>query len=333
MAVLSTLRPTLADAAKRLDPDGNVADVAMLLSQTNEILEDAVFIEGNLPTGHRETIATGLPEVYWRAINQGTPSSKATTAQVDESCGMLEARSEIDVKLAALNGNEAAYRLSEDRMFIEALNQRQASTMFYGNPSTDPRQYLGLAPRYGDLSAGNSKNIIDAGGTGSDNTSIWLVVWDRQTAFCTYPKGSQAGLQHKDLGEQDAFDSNNNRFRALMGLYNWDNGLVVRDWRYIVRICNIDVSNLVTESGAADLLKLMARAIDRIPSMSMGRPVFYMNRTVHSMMRIQGQSKSNNVLAWEQGLNQFGDSHRWTSYDGIPLRKTDAILETEARVV
>ena len=90
MATLASGALTLADWAKRLDPDGKVPVVAELLSQSNEILEDAVFMEGNLPTGHRTVIRTGLPTAYWRSINQGIPTSKSTTVQVDESVGMLE---------------------------------------------------------------------------------------------------------------------------------------------------------------------------------------------------------------------------------------------------
>jgi hypothetical protein len=334
MAVLSTGQLTLADWSKRLSPDGNFSPVAELLSQTNEILEDAVFIEGNLPTGHRTTIRTGLPAIYYRMINQGVPTSKSTTAQVDEQCGMLEARSHIDTKLAQLNGNTAEFRLSEDAAFIEAMNQAQSSALFYGNPGADPRQFLGIAPRYSAISgAANGQNIIDAGGTGTDNTSIYLVVWGENSVFCPFPKGSQAGLQHKDLGEESVADANGNYYQALRSLYQWDNGLVVKDWRYVVRICNIDVSNLVGESSAADLVKLMARALDRIPALGMGRPAFYMNRTVHSMLRIQAMTKTANVLAIEKGLNQFGNSSSWTSFDGVALRKVDQILNSEARVV
>ena len=173
MATLSTTNLTLADWAKRTDPNGSVPVVAELLSQTNEILQDAVFKEGNLPTGERVVIRTGLPTVYWRALNQGIPSSKSTTAQVDEACGMLEARSEVDKDLAMLNGNTAQFRLSEDTAFLEAMNQTQATTMFYGNPATEPKSFLGLAGRYSSLSGGNATNVITAGGSGSDNTSVF----------------------------------------------------------------------------------------------------------------------------------------------------------------
>lgn len=340
MATLSNTALTLADWAKRVDPDGRVPVVAELLSQSNEILEDAVFMEGNMPTGHRVVIRTGLPTVYWRALNQGIPNSKSTTAQVDEACGILEARSEVDKDLAELNGNTAQFRLSEDTAFLEAMNQTQAQTMFYGNPATDPKQFLGLATRYSAISgAGNAQNVIDAGGTGSDNTSIYLVVWGDNTCFCPFPKGSKAGLMHNDLGEQTVYNADGTRMQALATQYQWKNGLVVKDWRYVVRICNIDVSDLMGQTGtqaaaaATAIIKLMARALYRIPNLSMGRPAFYMNRTVHSGLAIAALDKSQAVLKVEQGLTQFGTPSSYLSFIGVPLRRTDALLNTEARVV
>jgi len=338
MATLSATALTLADWAKRIDPEGRVPVVAELLSQSNEILEDCMFKEGNLPTGERVVIRTGLPTVYWRALNQGIPNSKSTTAQVDEACGILEARSEVDKDLAMLNGNTAQFRLSEDTAFLEAMNQTQATTLFYGNPGTDPKQFLGLAARYSSLSGGNAQNILSAGGSGSDNTSIYLVVWGDNTVYCPFPKGSKAGLIHEDLGEQTVYNSDGTRLQAYATRYQWKNGLVVKDWRYVVRICNIDVSDLIAQTGtqaanvSTAIIKLMARALYRIPNMSMGRAAFYMNRTVHSGLALAAMDKSQYVLKIEQGLTQFGQPNSWLSFLGVPLRRVDAILNTEAVV-
>ena len=338
MATLSTNNLTLADWAKRTDPEGRVPVVAELLSQTNEVLEDCVFKEGNLPTGDRVVIRTGLPSVYWRALNQGVPSSKSTTAQVDEACGILEARSEVDKDLAMLNGNTAQFRLSEDVAFLEAMNQTQATTLFYGNPATDPKQFLGLATRYSSSTAGNGQNVIKAGGASSDNTSIYLVVWGDNTAYCPFPKGSAAGLMHEDLGEQTVYNSDGTRLQAYATRYQWKNGLVVKDWRYVVRICNISVADLVAQSttqaasASTAIIKLMSRALYRIPNMAMGRAAFYMNRTVHSGLAIAALDKSQYVLKVNEGLSQFGTPYSWLTFQGVPLRKVDAILNTESLV-
>jgi hypothetical protein len=339
MALLKAGALTLADWAKRLDPDGKVPAVAELLSQTNEILEDAVFKEGNLPTGHRVNVRTGLPAVFYRMINQGVPASKSTTAQMDEACGMLEARSHIDVELLNLNGNAAAFRLSEDEAFIEAMNQTQAGAMFYGNPGTDPRLFAGFQTRYSSLTAGNGTNILDAGGTGTNNCSIYLIVWGENTVFCPFPKGSKAGLQQQDLGEDDVPDDNGNMYRAMKALYQWKNGLVVKDWRYVVRIANINVADLTGQSAtqaasaATQIIHLMIRAQDKIPNLAMGRAAYYANRTVYSMLRIAAMNKSSSVLKIEDAVNQFGASGKMTTFLGVPLRKVDQLLNTESRVV
>jgi hypothetical protein len=340
MTTLAATSLTLVDWAKRIDPDGRVPVVAELLSQSNEILQDCMFKEGNLPTGERVVIRTGLPTVYWRALNQGIPSSKSTTVQVDEACGMLEARSEVDKDLAMLNGNTAQFRLSEDSAFLEAMNQAQASCLFYGNPGYDPKQFLGLAPRYSDLSGpNNAQNIISAGGSdATTNTSIYLVVWGDNTVYCPFPKGSKAGLIHEDLGEQTVYNSDGTRMQALATRYQWKNGLVVKDWRYVVRICNIDTAALMAQTGtqaitaATIIVKLMARALDRIPNMAMGRAAFYMNRTVHSGLQLMAMDKNQYVLSIQKGLSEFGTPMAWTDFLGIPLRKVDAICNTEAVV-
>ena len=341
MATLSATNLTLADWAKRTDPNGNVPIIAELLSQTNEILEDAVFKEGNLPTGERVVIRTGLPTVYWRALNQGIPNSKSTSAQVDEACGMLEARSEVDKDLAMLNGNTAQFRLSEDTAFLEAMNQTQAQTMFYGNPASEPKAYLGLAPRYSSTSAGNGANVLSAKGSSTysatANTSVYLVVWGDNTVYCPFPKGSKAGLVHEDLGEQTVYDSSN-RMQAYATRYQWKNGLVVKDWRYVVRICNINTTDLIAgtngqaATSASNIIKMMSRALYRIPNLSMGRAAFYMNRTVHSGLAIQAMDKSQYVLKVNEGLSQFGMPNAWLSFQGVPIRKVDSLINTESEV-
>lgn len=332
MATLATTNLTLLDWAKRLDPNGTIGDIVELLKQSNEILDDAVVQEGNLPTGHRVVVRTGLPVVYWRALNAGVPPSKSTTATVDETVGMLEAYSEIDKDLALLNGNTAAFRMSEDSAFLEAMNQTMAQTLFYGNVAADPKSFTGLSARYSSLSAGNGGNVIDALGSGSDNASIWLVIWGDNTVFLPFPKGSKAGLIHEDLGEDTIIDGAGGRFQALRSHYQWKTGLVVKDWRYAVRIANIDVSNLVGESSAANLIKLMLKAVFKVPNLRMGRPVFYMNRTVAGMLPIQGLNTSSNAVKVQEAIDQFGKPLVNMSIHGIPIRLNDQLLTTEARV-
>ncbi len=339
MATIGNTVLTMADWAKRLDPNGKIATIVEMLSQTNDILQDLVMKEGNLPTGEQTTIRTGLPNVYFRMINQGIPKSKSTTVQVTEHCAILEGRSEVDKDEAELNGNVKAYRLSEVSSFLESMNQKMASTLFYGNSSVSPEQFTGLSARYSDATnAANKVNIISGGGSSTDNTSLWLVVWSTKTACGIFPKGSKVGLVHEDLGLQDVYDSNGNKYRAYVDWFQWKLGLVVKDWRYIVRVANIDVSDLVGMTGtqatsaSTFLPKLMARAIDRIPNINAGKAAFYCNRTVASNLRILAMEKSVNVLSIEEGLNQFGQKITGMKFAGIPIRICDQIVNNESAV-
>lgn len=335
---------TLLDFAKSIDPDGKTATVVELLNQTNEVLNDMVWIEGNLPTGHRTTVRTGLPTAIWRILYQGVPASKSVRAQVDDTCGMLETRAEVDKDIADLNGNTAEFRLSEAQSFLEAMNQNFCQTLFYGNASVNPERFTGLTPRYSSLSAGNAVNIIDCGGASTDNTSIWLIVFGKNTFTGIFPKGSKAGLQHEDLGLIDAFDASNNRYRAYADHWQWKCGISLRDWRYVVRAANIKVGDLTTlantqaTTALTSVIKVMVRMMARIPNMGMGTPVFYANRTVKEFLAIAAMDKSQQVLSVQDGLNQFGQiapgslGNGTLKFLGVPIRTVDQILNTEARV-
>ena len=338
MATLGTLgKVTLIDIAKSMGPDGKILKVAELLTQSNEILYDMPWKEGNMPTGHKAAIRTGLPTAIWRQFYQGVPPSKSQRAQITDAVAMLETRSEVDKDEAELNGNLEAFRLSEAVAFVEGLNQTMAQALIYGNQAVNPEQFNGLAPRFSAIvGAGNAQNVIDAGGLGSVNTSIYLVVWGENTVTGIYPKGSTAGLTHEDLGVLDAFDGNNARYRAYADRWSWKCGLHVKDWRYVVRVCNIDVTNLLAESNAADLTKLLVKALARIPFPGMGNPVFYANRTVKEMLSIQALNKSQNALSIIEALRQFGGvdvSIKELKFLGVPIRTVDRILNTEARVI
>jgi hypothetical protein len=329
MATIGTT-VTLLDMAKRKDPGGKIAKVVELLSQKNEILEDMRWMPGNLETGHKSTIRTGLPAATWRKMNYGVASSKSVTAQVTDTCGMLEAYATVDKALADLNDNTSEFRLSEDASFLEAMNQEMAKTLFYGNTDVNPERFMGLSPRFAASSTDPTQigyNVIKGGGSGNTNTSIWLVVWGDNTAHGIVPKGSQAGFQHKDLGEQTVYDASNNPFQAYRTHYKWDSGLVVKDWRYIVRVCNVDVAALT--KGAAtgdDIIDLMTQALERAWDLTSGTPVFYANRTIRSFLRRQTVNKvAQSTLSMEEVAGK-----RVIMFGEAPVRRVDQILSTEA---
>jgi len=332
--ILGQNLPTLHDWARRLDPKGKIDTVVNLLAETNQILEDMVWIEGNLPTGHQTTVATGIPEPTWRTLYRGVQPTKGTTKQVVDTCGMLEARPQIDVDLAKLNGNSAEWRLSEERLHIEGMNQEMASTLFYGDTRDEPEKFMGLHPRFSSKSADNGGQIIDAdpGGSATDLTSIWVVVWGPNTVHGIFPKGSKAGMQITDNGKQTVTDANGGRYDVLESHYKWDCGLSVRDWRYVVRIANISMGALESFDGTTDsapnLIRLLIQAVETVPEVNLGKPVIYCNRKVRTWLRIMVNEKPNVYLS----LDEYGGKKVLT-FDGIPIKRCDKILTTESRIV
>jgi len=328
MATIGNTNPTLQDLARRLDVNNKIDTIIELLSAKNEILEDMTWQEGNLPTGHKTTVRTGLPAVTWRLLNYGVAESKSQTKQVTDTCGMLEGFSKVDKDLAQLNGNTAEFRLSESKAYIEALSQEMATTLFYG-ASTDPEKFIGLTPRYDVASASDTSsgyNMLDGGAAGADNTSVWLIVWSPESAFGIIPQGSQAGIQHEDLGLQVVDDSAGNPYMAYRDHFQWKAGFTLRDWRQCVRICNIDVSNLTKDaSSGLDLIDNMIIASELVENLGMGRAVFYVSRRVRTFLRLQIKNTSNVNLTFDTV-----EGKRVLAFDGIPVRRVDAITEAEA---
>ncbi len=347
--VLSNAALTLADWAKRVDEE-KIAVIINILSQQNAILVDMLWIEGNLPTGHKTTVRTGLPSATWRLFNAGVQPTKSTTAQIVDTCGMLETYSDIDCALADLGGDTAALRMSEDLAFLEGMNQQMASALFYSNALATPQQIMGLAPRFNTVTtttAQSANNVIDGSGTGSVNTSLWLVCWGPNTCTGIFPKGKISGLQHRDLGEQTLYTAvSTTGAQTMLQVYRshfkWEAGLCVRDWRFIVRLCNIDTTNLIAGTGV-NLINAMIRMINRLPvqpaqagpvqesdapeALEVGRCAFYGNRTVNTYLDIQAANKANSLLR----INEAFGMPR-LEFRGIPIRTVDAITNTESRI-
>lgn len=338
---------TLADWARRQGPEGSIDDIGELLAQCNEIFDDMLIREGNQALGHTGTIRTGLPQGTWRSFYQGVSFTKSTTAQVTDSIGELVAYSRIDRSLAELEGNVKALRVSEDNAHIEGLSQQMASALFYSNENVSQNQLTGLAPRYNTVStatAQNAANVLNGGGVGSSNTSIWLCAWGEQTGFGFFPKGSKAGLVFEDKGDiRPGFDSNNREFEAYTSFFQWKMGVHIKNWQYFVRIANLDVTTAgLSGTTPPDIFALMSKAVVRLPTAGRRisgitkvdapnqpapaiRPAWYCNRTVRQYMDIQAIRDKNVLLSPREY-----DGIVIETFRGVPIRIQDSITNAEA---
>lgn len=331
MGILTSTFPTLIDKFSRQDSQQRIMKIVELLAKQNDILLDAEYQECNDGTKHKTTMRSGIPEPTFRLYNAGVQPSKTTTIPVNDTTGMMEDFGMVDKALADLSGNAAAFRTSENMGKLQGFNNKAARYMFYGNTATEPEAFLGLAPRYNSLSAESGANIVDAGGLGSTNTSIWFVTWGELTTHLLYPKGSVAGFDHRDLGEDTHTFSDGKLMQVYRDQYKWDLGMSVRDWRANARVANIDVTTLTKDASAgADLIEKMVRATYKIdnPMQGEGRMAIYCNREIQTYLHLQAMNAKNVNLTLEEY-----NGKKVPAFLGIPIRRVDALLNTEARVV
>jgi hypothetical protein len=326
---------SLLDVAKKGDK------VAEVLTLKNKMMGDIPYMEMNEGTTHKESIRSFLPSPKYRKANQALAAAKSGLEERTFSAAHFESRSQMDAKVAQRGGMDrvALNRWNQAMGHIQAMANEHARLMIYGSPSGEGNKEPGLADIYYTKTTATSetaKNVVDAAGSGSDNTSIYLINWNPNSVFGVYPKGTQAGLKRTDYSEggklvqlQGLDDTGAaGTFYGYDEIFEIDHGLVVKDWRQCARIANIDVSDLKAGSGTnPQLLDLLITAQYRLDDMS--GAVIYCNRTVHGMLHKQAlsQVKAGGGLTF---MNYGGETV--LSFNGMPIRIQDAILETEAAV-
>ncbi|MCE0854075.1 phage capsid protein [Pseudomonas asiatica] len=331
MAILTSTMPTLIDKFSRQDSTQKIMKIVELMAKQNDILMDAEYMECNDGSKHKTTMRSGIPEPTWRMFNQGVQPSKSTTVPVLDTTGMMEDYGLVDKALADLSGNADAFRASENLGKLQGFNNKASRYMFYGNSQTEPQAFLGLTPRYNSLAAESGRNIVDAGGTGSTNTSIWFVNWGELTTHLLYPKGSVAGFQHRNLGEDTVKDDVGGEFQAYRDHFKWDIGMSVRDWRANARVANIDVTTLTSDAATgAKLIENMIKAYYLLdnPMQGEGKTVIYCNRTIQTFLHLQAMNSKNVNLT----LGEYA-GRKIPELLGIPIKRCDELLNTESRVV
>lgn len=342
--------PTLADLTSRINGAGKQMYISEMLSQSNDCWDDLPVLEANEIGGHEFVFRTSIPAGAWRQYNMGIPYSKSTTAKARVGLGSLEDYSQVDRMLAEDSGDIEQFRSNEDAAFLEGMSQTMVQTMFYGNTAVTPAEFMGLAPFYNTVTtstAQNAQNVIDGGGTGSSNTSFWLICWGERTIHGLYPRGSKAGITMEDKGDTvPGFDAFGNRFEAYTSWFRHQMAICPQDWRYGVRIANIDVTNAgLAGPNAMDIFATLAQAMFLPPHLGKStsgitktdaqidpspgiRPVIYVNRTGRHWMDVQAMRDRNVLLRIDDYAGRPVDGYR-----GIPIKIVDQILNTESRVV
>lgn len=338
MAVRDAKYPTLLEIVNRTAPDGSEHELVNMLALENPILHDATPVEANDTRSHEVSVVLGLPDATWKRFYGGVQPSRGVTGVVTEKIAMLGAFGEVDADMADRQANKAAFLMSENELHIDAMANEVGRSLFYGDitsvtNSDDKYAFNGLAPRYDDLSAANAEMIVNAGGSGDDNTSIWVVNWAPNGVFTTYPKGGlTGGIKVTDHGRciLESAPGGGGRLPIYRTEYGWDIGFCLKNWKYVSRICNIDVSALATfgtsSDTAANLINCLIDAVNALKNTE-GNVAIYCNKAVKSALDKMAAAKGNVMLS----IDEWGGKPI-TAFQGIPIRKCESILNTEATV-
>lgn len=333
MATIGNSYLGLVDLYKRVDQNKSITPVIEALHELNPLMQDAYVMEANKGTSMLTTTRTGLPAVTWGKLYQGIPQSKSTTQQVEDTSGFVEGLSFVDNRLLEISKNPGAVRMSEAQPFLESIAQEVQTNFFYADTATTPERFKGLGARYNSLS---NPNVIDGGGGGNDNMSVWFVTHGANQTRLFYPEGTTAGISRKDKGEQRVTDDLGNAYYGKEEEFRQHVGVSVGDWRFNSRIANIDVSDLI--AGTVDVYALLRKAywalqgrrngrIQNGGMVSMGKTVMYANSTFMEAL----DAATTNAQKVELRPQEVAGQEVLT-YRGIPIRETDALIESEAAV-
>lgn len=322
---------TLADSVvtfdewvKRMDKS-NVKTIIEVAADSNTMLKTAMVGPGNEAEGNTTTVRTSYPSGTWTSAYEGVDSEASHTKEVWDAAGYLEGYSVISKRYVHRSPDRRAARMQEEKAFIIGHSQTIEDTFFHGDRNLNPKQFLGLDQRYALKSAETGGQIIDAAGTGSINTDIWFVNWGDTGASLFFGKNNVGGLDIDDKGIQ-SWDLNGDgkHQECYVSHYEWNVGLMIKDYRAIARVANIDSATL-----PSNLVDHMIDAMFAIPDQMDGlRKAIYCNTTVLAALTKEARNFAQTNLTMDDW-----EGRKITHFMGIPIFRSDKITNVGARII
>ena len=337
-----TSRESLLTSARQTH-NNEIMDVAEVLNETNDVVQDAIVQRANDMTTHMVTRRTRLPAVNWVKVGNGWNATVGLTNQAIEQMGMLKARYLCPEDIMRIQPNPDKYRANQERAYIESMGQELANTLM-GNvasgalsPTTvPPEEFAGFQYRLPSISSDPTKYCVNNGNTsGSDNTSIYFVQWSPNKVYLIYPRNTEGGgLKKKDEGRvytsgdnatastTASYPNPTNSLWAYVTEFSWDVGLCVEDTRCVKRLANID--SVQTETYTLDENKII-----QIRNNFKTNDTIYMycNETTFTQLQIRAKDKTN--VHWTE-QNPFGKPQMY--FLDMPVRRCDAITNAEGAI-
>ena len=335
-----TSRESLVTAARQT-ANGMITDVAEVLNETNNVIEDAIVQKSTDITSHRVTRRSRLPAVSWVKVGNGWNATVGLTNQAVETIGMLKARFLAPQDVLDIQANPDKYRSNQERAYVESMGQELSNTLF-GNvaagdlsPATvPPEEFAGFQYRYSALGTADTNYVLSNGHTADDdtNTSIWFIQWSPNKVYLITPRNMDGtGLKKEDKGLVYTSGDNSvasataanpnptNSLWAYITEFSWNVGLAIEDLRSVKRLCNIDPDHAADDTLDEDKIIQIRNNFKGNEKIFM-----YCNETVFTQLQILAKDKTN--VNWT-GADPFGRPQ--FNFLDMPVRRSDAITNVE----
>lgn len=233
---------------EKLDDKNPVSRFGKVLSEDNPILRDMQIIPGNGTLSYEGVRETSLPTPQIIKQGDGWDASKTEWSGFKENISIFKDRVDVPTESLRLTKNKTAkFELIMDR-HKEGFGQGVANHLVYGTSVATPEKFDGLGVRYNTpdaLDATNPTNgdygVYDAGGTGSDTTSIFLIQWAEDKIHGICPENDpHMGLRQEPTTKEYYTAENSKQAPCLRTELGWDLGLAVEDYRACARIRNAE---------------------------------------------------------------------------------------------
>jgi hypothetical protein len=321
----------LQDLSAVIGPDNKLlSNVVEVLATSGHFTEDGIWVASNDFGKHVSAQRKTLPSGEERQANRGVPAAKGVIGQNEDYIGFFESPSVVDdfVLRRANAASKQEFRSKYDIAHGLGLGITQRTKSFYGNKLTNINDPQGFASRRSTIDGIYTLNNAKSA---AKNTSLYLVGWDiNQGVHHIYPDGEPAGINMQDMGINVVIDPVNvDVVRWIPYWITWfylDFGIVILEDRAMIRICNIDPDS-VTAADYQLTYKLLNQALRLM-------------RLPPEKIRIYGSNAGltylDNMSIYIPTVNtsptQIEDRTYYKTFNGIPLRLCEEILNTETVV-
>ena len=306
---------TLLDIAKMNGSDDIVPLIEENMSVAPEFNGAGRTIAG---TSYNSLVRDTLPGVGFRNANEGVAGVKSIWSQRLTSTFIVNARIEMDKAVAdsSEDGPDAVIA-REASGVIKSMMLSLGSQMYYGVATTvatsaaasPTKGFPGLVSTY------DSTNLaVDAGGAGSDTSSVWGVKWGPDALQWVVGRNGMFDLSA--LTTERVLDGSDLPYTAYVRELLTYVGLQQVNKHAVGRIRNIDTGSGLSDDDIAELLSLFP--------VGMTPDALYMNRRSLRLLRSSRTATISSGGTDRTVALPFPDSSM-----GIPIIVTDSIKDTE----